>query len=79
MGFVLQQLATDGKWHLVQAGSHCLKEAESQYAVIELERLAVTWAIWKFTMFLTGLPQFEVWTDHNPLVPILNNHRLDEI
>jgi len=30
-------------------------------------------------MFLTGLPQFEVWTDHNPLVPILNSHRLDEI
>ena len=30
-------------------------------------------------MFLTGLPQFEVWTDRNPLVPILNSHRLDEI
>jgi len=79
LGFVLQQLATDDKWHLVQAGSRCLTDAESRYAVIELELLTVTWAIWKCTMFLTGLPQFEVWTDHNPLVPILNNHRLDEI
>ena len=29
--------------------------------------------------FLTGLPQFVVWTDHNPLVPILISHRLDDI
>jgi len=79
LGFVLQQQSSDSTWHLVQAGSRCLTDTELRYAVIELELLAVTWAIWKCTMFLTGLPQFEVWTDHNPLVPILNSHRLDEI
>ena len=79
LGFILQQQGADGTWHLVQAGSRYLTDTESRYAVIELELLAVTWAIWKCTMFLTGLPQFEVWTDHNPLVPILNSHRLDEI
>ena len=26
-----------------------------------------------------GLQHFQVVTDHNPLVPILNSHRLDEI
>ena len=30
-------------------------------------------------MFLAGLPYFEVLKDHNPLIPILNSHRLDEI
>ena len=29
--------------------------------------------------FLVGLQHFQVVTDHNPLIPILNNHRLDEI
>ena len=64
---------------LVQAGSCYLTDTASQYLVIQLELLAVVWAIWKCTMFLTRLPQFEVWTDHNPLEPILNSHRLDEI
>ena len=26
-----------------------------------------------------GMQHFEVITDHNPLIPILNHHRLDEI
>ena len=30
-------------------------------------------------MFLSGLQHFKVITDHNPLIPILNSHRLDEI
>ena len=29
--------------------------------------------------FLSGLQHFTVNTDHNPLIPIINNHRLDEI
>ena len=33
----------------------------------------------KCHMFLAGLQHFKVLTDHNPLIPILNNHRLDEI
>ena len=30
-------------------------------------------------MFSAGLQHFSVVTDHNPLIPILNSHRLDEI
>ena len=41
--------------------------------------LAVVWAASKCKMFLTGMQHFQVITDHNPLIPILNNHRLDEI
>ena len=41
--------------------------------------LAVCWAIMKCRVFLAGLQHFEVATDHNPLIPILNTQRLDEV
>ena len=78
LGFVLQQ-EHHGEWKLIQAGSRFLTDTETRYAVIELELLAVAWATKKCRIFLSGLPMFTVITDHNPLVPILNNHRLDEI
>jgi len=41
--------------------------------------LAVCWAVSRCKLFLTGLQHFTIITDHNPLIPILNNHHLDEI
>ena len=80
LGFILQQRnKNDDTWTLIQAGSRFLSDAESRYAIIELELLAVSWAINKCHIFLAGLPHFSVITDHYPLIPILNNHRLDEI
>ena len=81
LGFVLQQQTLEGTWTLIQAGSRFLTDTdtESRYAVIELEMLAVCWAVSKCKLFLMGLQHFAIVTDHNPLVPILNNHRLDEI
>ena len=76
--FVLQQKNGDA-WTLVQAGSRFLSDAESRYAIIELELLAVSRAITKCKLFLAGLPHFTDVTDHHPLIPILNTHRLDEI
>ena len=78
VGFILQQKPADD-WTLVQAGSRFLSDAESRYATIELELLAVVWAVAKCKVFLEGLQHFHILTDHNPLVPILNNRRLDEI
>ena len=79
LGFILQQQNPDGKWTLTQASSRFLFDAECCYAIIELEMLAVCWAILKCHIFLAGLQHFQVVTDHNPLISILNNHRLDEI
>ena len=79
LGFILQQQNQDGKWNLTQAGSRFLSDTEGRYAIIELEMLAVCWAIIKCHTFLAGLQCFLVITDHSPLIPILNNHRLDEI
>ena len=59
--------------------SRFLSDAESRYATIELELLAVVWAVTKCKVFLAGLQHFYIITDHNPLVPILNTRRLDEI
>ena len=79
LGFILQQKSVDSTWNLIQAGSRFLSDAECHYAVIELEMLAVCWAVIKCNLFLAGLQHFRVITDHNPLIPILNKHRLDEV
>jgi len=61
LGFVLQQQQLETKqWLLVQAGSRFLTPAESRYAVIELELLAVAWAIMKCKLFLRGLQNFQI-------------------
>ena len=48
-------------------------------AVIKLELLAVTWAIWMCTVFPMGIQNFDAIIDHNLLTSILNHHRLGEI
>ena len=70
LGFVLKQKKADGKWHLIQAGSRFLTDTETRYAMIELEMLAVAWAVKKCRIFLEGLSQFDIITDHRPLITI---------
>ena len=77
LGFALWQ-QQDDKWHLLQCGSRFLSDAETRYAVIELECLAVAWAVRKCHLFLAGT-SFELVTDHRPLVPIINDYSLDKI
>jgi hypothetical protein len=49
--------------------------------MVELELLAICWAAKKCASFIDGLPLkiFEIWTDHAPLIPILNKYTLPEI
>ena len=68
-----------GKWKVVQCGSRFLSDAESRYAVVELELLAIAWALQKCRTFVMGLPHFEIVTDHKPLIPILNDYTLDAV
>ena len=77
LGFVLLQLQ-DEEWRLIQCGSRFITETEARYAMIELECLAVVWAIHKCHTFLAGT-EFTVVTDHKPLVPIFNRYTLDQI
>jgi len=81
LGFVLKQEVEPDVWKTVQAGSRFITPTESRYAMIELELLGVAWAAKKTAMFIEGLPksQLEIWTDHKPLVPILESYSLAEI
>ena len=44
-----------------------------------MELLAIVWALQKCRILLLGLPDFQIVTDHKPLLPILNNYTLDAI
>ena len=63
----------------VDCASRFLSSAENNYYPIEIEMLAVIWGIERMSMSVHGLPEFEVCTDHQPLVPILNNKPLVEM
>ena len=55
---------------IIQCGSRSLNSAETRYAIIELEALAIFYAITKCKHFLSGIRHFDVITDHKPLEAI---------
>ena len=74
LGFVLVQ-TEDGDAKLLrilQCGSRSLSAAECNYATVELECLAIQWAMHKCDHFLRGLQKFCVMTDHWPLVGLFS-------
>jgi hypothetical protein len=79
LGYALLQKQADDKMVLIQCGSRFLTDAESRYAMVELELLAVVWAMDKCRLYLLGLPHFDLIVDHRPLIPIINSKGLDEI
>lgn len=78
LGYVLMQKQND-VWKLIQCGSRFLTETESRYAMIEIEMLGIIWSVTKCMIYLKGMKQFEIITDHKPLISILNDKTLDEI
>ena len=79
IGYALLQDHGNGRLRLVQCGSRFLADAETRYATIELEMLAVVWAMSKCRLYLSGLQHFTLMSDHRPLIPILNHYSLDAI
>ena len=57
--------------HPIAYASKALSDAETRYACIERELLAVVFGVQRFHTYLYGRP-FKVITDHKPLVMILN-------
>ena len=55
-----------------------MTKTERRYAQIEKEALAVTWACEKFANSILG-HQFEIETDHKPLVPLLSTKHLENL
>ena len=76
----------DGKFKVVACGSKSLTPTQQRYATIELECLAVHFAVDKCSFYLKGAPSFNVMTDHKPLEGIfckdlfdIGNPRLQRI
>ena len=78
MGYALMQKHGDN-YKLVEAESRWLSSAEQNYGMTSLELAGVYWATQKCKLYLLGLPSFEIITDHQPLVSIINSKTLDEI
>ena len=74
IGAVLMQ-EQDGKRRPVVFASRSLTDAEKNYAVIEKEALAATWAVERFSQFLLGM-NFIIETDHKPLIPLLSSKEI---
>ena len=75
VGFILVQTASvysNIPVSVLQCGSRSLSDAERNYSTIELECLAIQWALTKCDFFLRGLEDFSVITDHRPLVGVFN-------
>ena len=77
LGGVLLQLHDDGL-KPVTFCSRTLTDAERRYSQIEKECLAAVWASEKFAVYLTGLPEYTLLTDHKPLVPLMSKKNIDE-
>lgn len=57
---------------LIDCSSVSLNDAQRNYATIELECLAIKWAVLRCEYYLRGIKHFEVISDHRPLVGIFN-------
>ena len=64
---------------MIAAGSRYLKDVETRYAMVELESLAIHYGIKQCHLYLSGLPHFDVITDHQLLKTIFNKKDFYEI
>ena len=66
-------------WKLVFAGGKFTTPAESRYAPVEGEALAVVVALYKAKHFVLGCEKLTVATDHKPLLKVLGDRQLCEM
>ena len=62
---------------IVNCGSKGLTPTQQRYSTIELECMAIVWAILKCSFYLRGLPKFTVYTDHKPLFGVFQKDIFD--
>ena len=77
LGAVLLQ-QHEHNWKPVAFASRAMTDTEKNYAQIEKEALATTWACEKFSNYILG-KTIKIESDHKPLVPLLNSKRLDNL
>ena len=86
--FLLQQICScpskaptccPGGWRLCLVGSRFLHPAETRYAPIEGEALAVAYGLHQCRYFVLGCQDLTVAVDHKPLLNVLNDRSLADI
>ena len=81
IGYALGHMERDhsGKevFKIVNCGSKGLTPTQQCYSTIELECMAIVWAILKCSFCLRGLPNFTVYTDHKPLYGVFQKNIFD--
>ena len=66
-------------WRITLAGSRFLKPAETRYAPVEGEALAIAWSLEHTKFFTQGCDNLVIVTDHKPLVKLFGDRALDQI
>ncbi len=66
-------------WKLCLVGSRFTHPAESRYAPVEGEALAVAYALHQTRYYVLGCTDLIVATDHKPLLQIMNDRSLTDI
>ena len=74
MGAILSQRQPDGQLHPIDYASRALDPNEKNYAITELEALAMVSAARKFRPYLLR-NHATVFTDHSTCVSVLNSAR----
>ena len=64
-------------WRITLAGSRFLKPAETRYAPVEGEALAIAWSLEHTKFFSQGCDNLVIVTDHKPLVKLFGDRALD--
>ena len=67
------------RWKITLVGSRFTHPAESRYAPIEGEALAVADALERKRYFVLGCDNLVVAVDHQPLLKVLGDHKLEDI
>ena len=70
LGAILSQVQDDGLAHPLAYASRSLSQSERNYAITELETLAVVWAVTHFRYYLYG-NKVTVFTDHAAVKAVL--------
>mgnify|MGYP000628023706 CR=1 FL=1 len=66
----------DGEPRIIAYASSCFSKAERSYSTIERELAGMRWAVKTFRPFLIGV-EFNLYTDHQPLVYLQNMKIID--
>ena len=68
----------DDHWKLILAGSRFINDAESRYAPVEEEALALVYGLESYRMFILGCLDLLVTVDYQPLTRIFSDQALEK-